>query len=254
MLISIITVNYNDAKGLERTIKSVQSQTYQDFEHIIIDGNSDDGSKEIIEKHKDSFSYWVSEPDSGIYNAMNKGIDVAKGEYLLFLNSGDWLFNDKVLEKFISFKPKEDIVYGDVIIDQNNKLKIKKMPLVKTIGDSLTTSLNHQVIFFSYHLFENESRYDCSYNIVADWVFINNSIINKKCTLKYIEMEISVYNLNGVSNNAYVRKKERKRYIHENFDKNFINLLDNYINLKNSLNKKPFFLSVIKRFLKKISL
>ncbi len=92
MKLSIITVNLNNKDGLQKTIDSVISQTFKDFEWIVIDGGSTDGSKELIEKYSDYISYWVSEPDKGIYNAMNKGIKVAKGDYLEFLNSGDIFF------------------------------------------------------------------------------------------------------------------------------------------------------------------
>ena len=89
MKLSIITVNYNDAKGLERTIKSVISQSYQDFEFIIIDGGSSDGSLDIIKKYERHIDYWVSEPDGGIYQGMNIGLRQAKGDYVNFMNSGD---------------------------------------------------------------------------------------------------------------------------------------------------------------------
>ena len=98
MLLSIITINYNDKEGLARTMNSVLSQTYTDFEYIVIDGGSNDGSKTIIEQHQDQLGYWVSEPDSGIYNAMNKGIAKANGEYILFLNSGDVLIDDTIIK------------------------------------------------------------------------------------------------------------------------------------------------------------
>ena len=90
MILSIITINYNNSDGLQRTIESVLSQTWTDFEWIVIDGGSTDGSLDIIKKHASHFSFWCSEPDTGIYNAMNKGITHAKGEYLNFMNSGDW--------------------------------------------------------------------------------------------------------------------------------------------------------------------
>ena len=94
--LSIITINRNDAKGLEHTLKSVwKMQTFKDFEHIIIDGASCDGSVDVIKKYATKLAYWISEPDKGVYNAMNKGIVKAQGEYLLFLNSGDWLENPK---------------------------------------------------------------------------------------------------------------------------------------------------------------
>ena len=114
MKISIITVNYNDKLGLEKTIKSVLDQENVVFEYLVIDGNSNDGSKDIIEKYKDKINYWVSEPDSGIYNAMNKGIRAATGDYLLFLNSGDWLFENNSIanvDKLIT--GSKDIYYGN---------------------------------------------------------------------------------------------------------------------------------------------
>ena len=101
MKLSIITVNLNNAVGLKKTICSVINQTFLDIEYIIIDGGSLDGSLEIIKEYEKKITYWVSEPDSGIYNAMNKGIMHANGEYLQFLNSGDWLVNDSIIEKFL---------------------------------------------------------------------------------------------------------------------------------------------------------
>ena len=94
---SIITVNYNNLEGLKKTVESVKNQTYQKFEYIVIDGGSYDGSLEFIKDNESLLDYWVSEPDSGVYQAMNKGIEKATGEYLLFLNSGDHFCNTKVL-------------------------------------------------------------------------------------------------------------------------------------------------------------
>ena len=96
--LSIITINYNNLAGLQKTFESVFNQTFQDFEYIVIDGGSTDGSKELIEQYHDKIDYWVSEPDSGIYNAMNKGIVRANGEYLQFLNSGDSLLGENILK------------------------------------------------------------------------------------------------------------------------------------------------------------
>lgn len=115
MLFSIITVNLNNYCGLLKTIKSVVEQTFRDYEWIIIDGGSTDGSKQLIEQYSQFISYWVSEPDTGIYNAMNKGIRVSSGDYLLFLNSGDWLASPTVLEDVYKTAPTVDFVYGDHI-------------------------------------------------------------------------------------------------------------------------------------------
>jgi acetyltransferase-like isoleucine patch superfamily enzyme len=130
MKLSIITINRNNAAGLRKTIESVVSQTYTDFEYIIIDGASTDDSVNIIKEYAEATLpcgeglgerlYWVSEPDKGIYNAMNKGILKANGEYCLFLNSGDWLYDNDVLNDVFSISPTEDIVYGnDVFIGAN---------------------------------------------------------------------------------------------------------------------------------------
>ena len=112
--ISIITINYNEKVGFEKTIKSVLNQSYQDFEFIIIDGGSTDGSINVIEKYKDSISYWVSEPDKGVYNAMNKGIRASKGEFVIFMNGGDCFNNDLVLEEIAPMLNDEfDVYYGN---------------------------------------------------------------------------------------------------------------------------------------------
>lgn len=122
---SIITVNKNNARGLEKTIKSVIDQTFNKYEFIIIDGNSDDNSVEIIKKYEDKISYWISENDSGKYNAMNKGIKVAEGDYCLFLNSGDYLYNNGILEEIYNCKYQEEIISGDVI-KFSGVIKIRK--------------------------------------------------------------------------------------------------------------------------------
>lgn len=114
MLLSIITINYNNAQGLKRTINSVENQSWQEFEWIVIDGGSTDGSRELIESISDKLSFWCSEPDNGIYDAMNKGIYRAKGKYLSFLNSGDVYYNEATLFNiFHESNHTEDILYGD---------------------------------------------------------------------------------------------------------------------------------------------
>ena len=110
--LSIITINLNNAAGLRKTIESVVNQTFTDYEYLIIDGGSTDGSVEVIKEFADKITYWVSEPDKGIYNAMNKGILKARGEYLQFLNSGDWLVDNEVLFRVFSLNHFEDILYG----------------------------------------------------------------------------------------------------------------------------------------------
>ena len=112
MKLSIITVNLNNLEGLKKTYESVVCQTFTDYEWIVIDGGSTDGSREFIEQHQDKFAYWCSEPDKGIYNAMNKGIMRAKGEYLNFMNSGDCFACKETLAGVFNKPRKEDILYG----------------------------------------------------------------------------------------------------------------------------------------------
>src|SRR4051812_11860469 len=111
--ISIITINYNDKEGLRSTIDSVITQSFRDFEFLVIDGNSSDGGKEVLEEYKSHIDYCVSEPDTGVYNAMNKGIRAATGDYLLFLNSGDVLYNNDILAR-VDMEIRNDfgIYYG----------------------------------------------------------------------------------------------------------------------------------------------
>ena len=115
MKYSIITVNYNNKEGLRRTIESVIHQTFHDYEFIIIDGGSTDGSMDVLKEYDAQINYWVSEPDSGIYNAMNKGIAKAKGEYLNFMNSGDCFYTADVLEKVSLYNSNADFIVGTII-------------------------------------------------------------------------------------------------------------------------------------------
>src|SRR5476651_1326552 len=115
MKLSIITINFNNAVGLKKTIESLIKQQYREFQFIIIDGGSVDSSVDIIKEYADVIDYWVSEPDTGIYQAMNKGIREANGKYLMFLNSGDYLFENTTLQKMAPILCGEDIVYGNLM-------------------------------------------------------------------------------------------------------------------------------------------
>ena len=123
MKLSIITINRNNAAGLRDTMQSVVSQTSRDFEYIVVDGASTDGSVEVIKELAPLFGdglKWLSEPDNGIFSAMNKGIRMAEGTYCLFLNSGDSLYNSQVVDEFVQFDCNEDIVSGQEYIPQMN--------------------------------------------------------------------------------------------------------------------------------------
>ncbi|WP_456439188.1 glycosyltransferase family 2 protein [Psychroserpens sp.] len=214
MLISIITINYNDKEGLGSTISSVINQNFENFEYIVIDGNSTDGSKEIIEANKKYFSSWVSEDDTGIYNAMNKGIKIAKGKYLLFLNSGDTLYDNLVLSDVALYlKEDDDIYYGDL------QLMFENRNTIKTFPDKLNFSffsnrgyLPHPATFIKRTLFNSVHLYNEDFKIVADWDFLVCAIFKHNAAYKHIKRVVSVFDKNGISSNPrfYLAIQEEK--------------------------------------------
>jgi len=213
--LSIITINYNNAKGLLRTIESVLGQTFIDFEYIIIDGGSTDGSKELIQRYTERFSYWVSERDGGIYAAMNKGILKARGEYVQFLNSGDWLTDVAVLEKVFRTQPSADIVYGNMIkIFPDGRQVVDKGPQRSnlTLGDMYFHTLNHSSAFIRRTLFEMHGLYQEKYKIVSDWAFFFKVIGVHHVPVRYIDIDINYFDMTGISNaQRPLRDQEKKQ-------------------------------------------
>lgn len=197
--LSIITINYNNVKGLEKTIESVINQTFIDYEYIVIDANSTDGSKEIIEKYADKITYWVSEPDKGIYNGMNKGIGLAKGEYCLFLNSGDRLINTNVLLHIFKMNYSQDIVYFDIKTDKG----IIKYPRKLNFNLFFTGTICHQATLIKLSLFEEMGNYNEEIKIVADWEFFCKAILLNKEFKKGKEI-LSYYDLTGISSDKNI--------------------------------------------------
>lgn len=217
--LSIITINYNNRNGLLKTIQSVINQKFKNFEWIIVDGDSTDGSKKILSDFKNHFTHCISEKDKGIYDAMNKGIKKATGEYLLFLNSGDYLCNKYTLEKVFCRKYYTDFITGNTIkvIDENKSyLDLGINSDVITCIDLLKKGLNHPSTFIKRELFYKFGFYDDTLKIVSDWKFFFNSIILKNCSIKYINVNISCFDLNGISCNSKfkaLQKKERNDYL-----------------------------------------
>ena len=221
--ISIITVNYNNKAGLERTINSVAQQVYQDYEHIIIDAASNDGSLEVILNNKDKFSYWVSEKDRGIYHGMNKGIAAAKGEYLLFLNSGDYLIDNNALNiDYINYN--SDLLIGyHTTLSEDQALKIityddKNIDL----GFFIVSTLPHSSTLIKKSLFDSFGYYDETYKICADWVFFYRAVICEGSSVSKLQQPIGVFELGGVSTNKSNKElvqKERERFLNKVLDK-----------------------------------
>lgn len=199
MRLSIVTINYNNYDGLKKTFESVVSQSFKDYEWIVIDGGSTDGSKELLEANQSLFTYWCSEHDKGIYNAINKGLAHAKGDYVQFLNSGDWLYESTTLEKaFGQIDNKNDIYYGDMVqVNVGNRLN----PI--TYQDELGffffpyNNICHQATFYRRSVFDN-NLYDESFSLVSDWA-MNLNLLFKGCTFKHLKQFVVYYDNQGRS-------------------------------------------------------
>ena len=217
--ISIITVNLNNLPGLKKTVTSVLEQTWQDFEFIIIDGGSTDGSKEYIKSHKEKIDYWISEPDKGIYNGMNKGIKVANGEFLLFLNSGDWLYNEKVLQTVTGKLDDCDVLYGNMIkVFPDGKEILDKGVNGKPISLSvfIRGTLNHQASFLNKRIFVKYGLYDESLKIVSDWKLFLEALGLNNAKVVYLDKPLSKFDMSGICNtNLELKSRERKKVILE---------------------------------------
>lgn len=195
--VSIITVSFNADRYIEETIKSVIEQTYDNIEYIIIDGGSSDGTLDIIKKYEDKITYWVSEKDGGIYDAMNKGIEAAHGEWINFMNAGDIFFNKTVVEDiFLSNDFKDvDIIYGNHEVRYPNK---KRVALAQSMNNIWQGScFSHQSAFISSKL-HKINKYNTSNRIVADFEFFYKAYKNK-ILFKHVDIIVSSISSGGLS-------------------------------------------------------
>ncbi len=198
--LSIITINYENLEGLRKTVQSIFEQTFTDYEYIIIDGGSTDGSKEYIENYKDKLAYRVSEKDNGIYNAQNKGIAQAKGDYLIFMNSGDVFINKDIIRDVSVHFDGTDIIYGDTVIKEKEKEWIKKYPARITFSHFFADTLPHQASFISTKILSKLSnRFDESLEIIADWKFFVDAIFKYNASVKYLDLAVTVYDFTGLT-------------------------------------------------------
>lgn len=275
MRLSIITINYNNADGLRKTMESVFAQTYRDFEYIIVDGASSDGSVEIVKEFAQKLENgdlrlknfkWSSEPDTGIYNAMNKGIEIAEGKrvvnsfnrsersecenkvteegYVLMLNSGDYLVDEHVIERIIPELDGTDIVQGNII-----KVEAGKEVVERGYGKSDITFIDvmknhflHQASFCRRELFERYGYFDDSYKINGDTVFYAKCLGFGDASFRYVDINIAYFDTTGISADPEgkwiaLRKEEDERYA-QMFSKRMWDLFykeEKKINLYNKL-------------------
>lgn len=213
MKVSIITINYNNAEGLRRTLHSIASQTNKDYELIVVDGGSSDNSKEIIEESLSEFpaNSWVSEKDNGIYNAMNKGVRMSKGDYCLFMNSGDCFFADTSLEDSIPYlNDTTEIVSGAVKTDKFSKDAPKAEDL--SLSFFIKDSMNHQSTYIKRELLL-KFQYNESRRIVGDSEFFFQTLILHNATYKQIPVCVSYCEAAGESGDLSRSMQERFKAI-----------------------------------------
>lgn len=195
MKLSIITVNFNHKEGLRNTINSVVSQkNFDGYEYLVIDGGSTDGSRDVILENAKRIDYWVSEKDGGIYNGMNKGIKVAKGEYLIFMNSGDTFYDDHVLADVFCHNREADFIVGNHVVGKD----VHSSPKVVTGRYMFKTSLFHQSTFIKVSNFKDR-LYDERFKIVADWAHMFRRLIIENASYQHIDVVVCRCEEGGVS-------------------------------------------------------
>lgn len=212
MRYSVITINYNNREGLKKTIVSVLNQINSDYEFIIIDGGSTDGSKDVVKEYENHITYWVSEKDNGIYHAMNKGVAKALGDYCIFMNSGDCFHSPLVLNSVDNFQ--EDIICGKMLKGETTKPSGLHKPTI-TLVDLMRASLPHQAMFIKRELLVKHP-YDNHYKILSDWKFCLQAIVFDNCTFRNIDLIVADYDTGGISSNSNgLLPKERELILKE---------------------------------------
>lgn len=214
--LSIITINFNNAAGLKRTIESVINQTSNEFEYILIDGGSTDGSLDVIKTYQNQLTYWVSEKDQGIYNAMNKGIQKAQGEYCQFLNSGDWLASPRVIDEVVAQLDGNSITYGNMIKVWADGKTLKNGAIEPySLFTFYKGTLNHPSAYIKRALFNVYGLYDETLRIVADWKFYLIAIGLHNESVQYLDIDVAYFDMSGISTTQKELERTERRHVLE---------------------------------------
>ena len=195
-LITVVTVCYNSADLIEETLKSVTEQNYSNKEYVVIDGASTDGTDQIIDKFIDSIDFYVSEPDNGIYHAMNKAVVKASGDWLIFMNAGDAFVDSEVLQKVAnSLSDETDVLYGDILTLKNRELILKKSP--PKITHMHRMPFCHQAVFTRTSLLR-KFPFDEKYALSADFKLFKQ-LKSEEVDFEKIPITITIYDRTGLS-------------------------------------------------------
>ena len=209
---SIITVCYNEAAHIRETLDSIVRQTCKDYELIVVDGGSTDGTKDILEQYASHFAWWCSEPDKGIYNGMNKGVAHATGEYVIFMNGGDKFYSGDVLTAITPYLTA-DIVEGQALrMDNHVRLHQHDEDILRHL---LVDGISHQSAFIRRFLLQ-KYPYDEQYKIVADWKFWLQTLLRDNCSYKQVEIPVADVDMTGLTYNQFAKNlKERDEVLAE---------------------------------------
>lgn len=236
MKFSIITVCKNSGKTIENTILSVINQTFKDFEYIIIDGVSTDNTLSIVQKYSDKISKIISEEDNGLYDAMNKGIKTASGDYLFFLNSDDVFLHDNILELVNNINSTAELLYGDIAVlnKKTGKLSIKTHDKFNKIY-LLKNTPCQPATFYKKEAFEKYGYFDTNYKIVSDHEWFLRVFLKHNIHAEYMGFPISIFNMGGLSTDKNREDKltaERNAILDKyftKFERNFYEFLSKYL-------------------------
>ena len=212
--ITVITVSCNAVNVIEKTIRSVIGQQYKDFEYIVVDGNSQDGTVDIIRRYEAQITRWISEPDTGIYNAMNKAVRMASGDYCIFMNAGDLFVDSLVLTRISSFLNDEyDVVIGNEIsVKKDRIVDYVKAPQVLTFNHLYNSSLCHQASFIKRSLLL-EYPYDENLRLVSDWKFWIQTLIMENASYLAVDVDVCVFNREGLTYTRVEQGIEERKFV-----------------------------------------
>lgn len=250
--ISIITVSYNACDTIEQTIRSVVSQTYNNIEYIIIDGMSTDGTVEIIKKYSDDIAYWCSEPDKGIYDAMNKGIQVATGDYIQIIGADDCLCSKDVIDRVVNNLGGDVDIFSAARYEVDEKRKIQLLTTnekAKCLIKGRLPWMPHSGLFVK-NTYMKANLFDCSYKIAADYKFILNAYLDKNVCFQYVDFPVVYFGRDGISSSP-------SKLLYEENDRLFYELqLGEKFSVKHSImiGGNNIYKKIIKKILGKIKL
>ncbi len=238
--VTIVTVCYNAVDTIEKTIKSIVTQSYPNLEYIIIDGASTDGTQDIIKIYENHLTHYQSEPDNGIYDAMNKGIQIATGDWINFMNAGDYFYDENAIKKIIpnivETQNFASLRYCDVFVQKKNELKIRKHKPILQYG--LYNNVCHQAVFYNLKKI-GKFQFDTQYKISADFDFLLKLATNERGRFyEHIPEPLVVYQGGGISENQALKALESRKIQFKSHIKNPIIRFWNQINLYRQIRKR----------------